>query len=463
MWILTVCAGMAQGDSTILTYREFIGFVWQQHPLARQAELQMDFADAALLSARGAFDPVLSSGWNEKYFDDKHYYRIFDAGFRIPTWYGLSVTGGYENTDGTYLNPENKTDQNGLWTLGVEANLLQGLLIDERRAALQQAKVYQQAAENERKIMLNELLFAASQAFLNWQAVYNTQGIIRESIQLAEEYLEATKQLHINGAKPAIDTLEAFLIVQDRLSRLQTNQVEFVKAKQQIENFLWFDQIPLELQETTQPAGIVENDFEAQVPPSLDQLILNHPEILEKEYKKTQYEIDQRLKRDKLKPKLKLKYNSLLATPDDGIAPNFYLSNYKWGFNFSMPILLRSERAAIENTGLKIREVEFSILDKQNSLKNKIEGNLESQLFLEAQVALQQQNVGNYGLLLEAERERFSYGESSVFLLNKREEKYLETRVKLVELTAKLQQAKLEYLFVTGTILDSIVGMDAND
>ncbi|MBK7410356.1 MAG: hypothetical protein IPJ40_21235 [Saprospirales bacterium] len=142
MWILTVCAGMAQGDSTILTYREFIGFVWQQHPLARQAELQMDFADAALLSARGAFDPVLSSGWNEKYFDDKHYYRIFDAGFRIPTWYGLSVTGGYENTDGTYLNPENKTDQNGLWTLGVEANLLQGLLIDERRAALQQAKKY---------------------------------------------------------------------------------------------------------------------------------------------------------------------------------------------------------------------------------------------------------------------------------------------------------------------------------
>ncbi|MBK7410358.1 MAG: hypothetical protein IPJ40_21245 [Saprospirales bacterium] len=58
-------------------------------------------------------------------------------------------------------------------------------------------------------------------------------------------------------------------------------------------------------------------------------------------------------------------------------------------------------------------------MDKQNSLKNKIEGNLESQLFLEAQVALQQQNVGNYGLLLEAERERFSYGESSVFLLNK--------------------------------------------
>ncbi|MBK7410357.1 MAG: hypothetical protein IPJ40_21240 [Saprospirales bacterium] len=171
--------------------------------------------------------------------------------------------------------------------------------------------------------MLNELLFAASQAFLNWQAVYNTQGIIRESIQLAEEYLEATKQLHINGAKPAIDTLEAFLIVQDRLSRLQTNQVEFVKAKQQIENFLWFDQIPLELQETTQPAGIVENDFEAQVPPSLDQLILNHPEILEKEYKKTQYEIDQRLKEINSSPNSSSNTTPLLATPDDGIAPNF--------------------------------------------------------------------------------------------------------------------------------------------
>ena len=442
---------MAQEDSTALRYREFMRFVLENHPVAGQAALQTEWAAAEMRAARGEFDPVLSSGWNEKYFDDKHYYRIFDAGFQIPAWFGLSVNGGYESADGLYLNPENKTDKNGLWTLGVEANLLQGLLIDQRRAALQQAKVFQQASENERIRILNELLFSASEAYVNWQSTFFIRGIILEGLDLAGDYLEATRQSFLNGDKPAIDTLEAYLIVQDRLLQYQANEIEVTKARQQLENFLWYDQVPLELQSTTVPEEMGNNPFEIPADPVLDLILANHPDLLEKEYKIARYSIEQRLKRDKLKPKLKLKYNPLIGTAESGVSPDYYsISNYKWGFQFSMPLFLRSERAAIQMADLKIREVEFELADKRNSLKNKIEANLQKQALLAEQVGLQQQNVTNYGVLLAAEEEKFSYGESSVFLLNKRQEKYLESSVKLVELTAKLQLARAEYLYVTG-------------
>ncbi|MFK7908179.1 MAG: TolC family protein [Chitinophagales bacterium] len=452
--LLFSLVGSAQNDSTILTYNEYIKNVLTHHPMAQRADLQTDFAEARWLSARGKFDPKLTSSWSEKNFDGKHYYKVFEAGFKIPTWYGLSVSGGYENTDGVFLNPENKTDKHGLWAAGIEANLLQGLLIDERRAALKQAEVYQKSAANERKIMLNQLLLAASQSYINWQLVFNNQIVIEGGIDLAEEYLEATRQLFRNGDKPAIDTLEAFLIVQDRLLRLQTNEIQLVTAKQQLENYLWYEQVPLELQSTTVPQDMSENNLDWIDYAPLTQMLDKHPDILEKELKRAQYGIEGRMKRDKLKPKLKLKYNPLLQTSENGIAPNYALSNYKWGFEFSMPLLMRSEKAAIAENQLKIREVEYDILDKRNTILNKVEANLAKQSLLQRQVNLQSQNVSNYKRLLDAERTKFDFGESSVFLLNKRQEKYLESSIKLTELIAKYQMANVEYLFFRGDFLD---------
>lgn len=453
-FLAAINSSFAQNDSIVLTYDGFIQNVLTHHPISQQTDLQSNFAEARWLSARGRFDTQLKSNWNEKQFDDKQYYQIFEAGFQIPTWYGLTLKGGYENTEGVFLNPENKTDKNGLWAVGIEANLLQGLLIDERRAALQQAEVFQRATENHRKLLLNDLLFDASAAYFNWQVAFFTQQIIEESLDLAEEYLEATRQLFLNGDKPAIDTLEAFLIVQDRLNLLQSNEINLVSAKQFLENYLWYDGIPVELQATTLPEDFNQTNIDLPIDVPLQQLIANHPEILEKELKVSQYEIEGRVKRDKLKPKLKVKYNPLLSTTENSISPNFSTSNFKWGFDFSMPLQRRSERAAIAENQLKIRETELSITDKRNVLQNKLDATLAKQNLLEQQVTLQTQNVGNYQTLLDAETTKFSFGESSVFLLNKRQEKFLDGNIKLLQLRAKLQMNKVEYLYFTGSILE---------
>ncbi len=455
----TMLVGYGQTDSNILYYQEYVQNVLDHHPIAQNADLQLDLGVAEYMAAKGQFDPQTSAKFDQKSFDDKRYYRHFMAKVKVPTKWGLELVGGYENTDGVFLNPENKTDEFGLWNLGIEANLLQGLLIDERRTALKQAEVFQRISQNEQQKMLNDLLYKASLTYLNWQEIYAAQNIIEQSIELAETYFENTKTSFLNGEKTAIDTLEAKIVVQDRKALLQKNQLTLVKVRQQLENFLWYDGLPLELKENVRPEEYVQTIFVSEETPSINQIgeqVNQHPDLLQKRNKLNYFELEQRLKREKVKPKLKLKYNPLLATSSEGLTPNFALSNYKWGIDFSFPLFLRSERAAVQQGEIKLANLNLEIANKQNELENKIEASLKQIEILEEQLNLQTQNVAAYQRLLEAENEKFLYGESSVFLLNKRQEKFIEGSLKMIELQIKQQKLRLQYWYESGQLVGRI-------
>jgi len=186
---------------------------------------------------------------------------------------------------------------------------------------------------------------------------------------------------------------------------------------------------------------------------SIETVLQTHPDILNKKNKQASYEIDQNLKKDKLKPKLKIKYNPLIATTENSLAFDYSTADYKWGINFSMPLLLRRERASIAQNQIKIKEMGLEIRDKQNALQNKIEGNLQIQQLLKEQLEIQGQNVVDYERLLNGEKEKFGFGESSVFLLNKRQEKFLESKIKLLKVLAKYHLTDIEYLFLTNQLL----------
>ena len=420
--------------------------------MSQKADLKLKLAEAELLGAKGILDPVVSSDWNQKNFDDKLYYRQFRAKLQLPTRLGIDVVGGYENTDGVFLNPEDNTDNFGLWNVGVEVNVLQGLIVNERRTAIQQAKVFQELALNEQQIILNDLVYNASSAYLIWQHYYYSEIVLRENISIASIYSDNTKQSFLSGEKTAMDTLEAYILYQDAISFLQKNELGLIKSRQQVENFLWFDEQPITLQQTTIPEDY-KNQFFATPTNLSDAGLANHPIILAALNKLSYYEIEQRLKREKLKPKLKLKYNPLLATSDNSVRPSFSLNDYKWGFDFSMPLLLRSERANVQRGEVKVEEIKLDIQNKRNELQNKIESSRQQRIVLQEQATLLDQNLENYKRLLDGENEKFNYGESSVFLLNKRQEKYIDGQLKIIEIYIKQQLELLNFLYYSNQLI----------
>lgn len=443
----------AQLDTSILTLGEYIENIRLFHPVAKKADLKLKLAAAELLSAKGNLDPTLSAGWDEKNFDEKRYFRQYNAKLKIPTVLGLDIVGGYENTEGNFLNPENNTDQFGLWHLGLELNVLQGLVFNERKIALQQARVFQSMSENERQIEINNLLYDATSTYLMWQQYYYYQTVLEENITIADNYYNNTRASFFGGEKTAMDTLEAFIMYQDALNLTQKNELDLVGAVQRVENYLWFKDFPIALQQNTKPEDYNNIANTTGLNLNVENAANNNPIILSYENKRSFFEIEQKMKRQKVLPKLKVKFNQLLATETASVLPTYALSNYKWGFDFAMPLLFRTERADIQKGQIKIDEISLDIQDKTNELQNKIEASVLQLAIIREQLALIEQKVVGYKLLLDGENEKFIFGESSVFLLNKRQEKYINESLKLIEYKIKLRKGLLSYLYYSNQLI----------
>ena len=53
----------------MMSLNEYLGFVKKHHPVARQAELTLNAAQAELMKARGGFDPKIEIDYNQKRFE----------------------------------------------------------------------------------------------------------------------------------------------------------------------------------------------------------------------------------------------------------------------------------------------------------------------------------------------------------------------------------------------------------
>ena len=68
------------------------------------------------------------------------------------------------------------------------------------------------------------------------------------------------------------------------------------------------------------------------------------------------------------------------------------------------------------------------------------------------QIAIYEQALSNYNRLFQGEKIRFEAGESTLFILNARENKVLEARQKLYELKTKWHKSYAGLLWAAGTL-----------
>ncbi len=160
---------------------------------------------------------------------------------------------------------------------------------------------------------------------------------------------------------------------------------------------------------------------------------------------------DEKWKREKLKPRLNANYN-LLSGSTGNVEDGFGTTNYKWGFDFYFPVLLRESRGDLELTRIKIAETKLEFNYKKQEFKNKALAVYQNIPLLEDQLQIASDNRNNYERLLDAERIKFFNGESTLFLVNQREIQYADAQTKVIDLQLKLEQTKNELLFLVGLI-----------
>ncbi len=441
-------------DPTLMDPEVYFNQVLANHPIASQARLLDAMSEAEVMAARGRFDPKIVANWDNKDFEDKNYYQYLHTEIKVPTRSPINGIASYNTSDGIFINPERTTPQAGLVEVGLEAQLGQGLFIDQRRADLAKAQLLIQANTITRRMILNDLLADATVAYWNWAESAANVAIYEEAILLAENRFEAVKQTYLNGDEPAIDTLEAFIRLEQRRIDRAKEVIKLRKAANFAWAFLWSeDGEPVFPDSSSMPSELSAIEIGIQFENGFwdSELIADHPALSLYDVKTEQAMVDRKWAREQLKPELNVKWLQQSLPPgNEAFAPT--LANHKFAVGFSLPVFLRKARASVQKADIKLETLNLQREGKRRELLAKAEALRAELNLLVTQIQRQNQIVIDYTRLYQAENIKFRIGESSLFKLQSRENSLIKARLDQAKLLASYPRVEIELLRTLGQV-----------
>lgn len=446
--------------SKVFSLEDLEEIVFLHHPIVKQAALLSEAAKASVLQSKGYFDPALKAAFNRKLFGHTEYYNNWHSELKVPLYLaGADFKVGYDRNVGVYTNPETHTSDAGLTSVGLSIPLGAGLLIDARRSTLWQAKAMVNYAEADKVKQINSVWFAAVKDYWNWYYAYREYMLVKEGVDLAQKRFQAVRNQTVLGDKPGLDSIEAGITVQDREIQLAKSVIEMQNSMLVLSNHLWNDNgAPLELPKDAIPQSI---PVELNLP---DRLLLDtllglaeraHPELVKLRAKGDQLDIERRYRAEQLKPKLNIS-GALLSRRNDfgSYVPDYYdfgWSNYKVGVDFAFPLFLRSERGKLKEVKFKQQQVDYDLQQSGREINNNITASYNSLTAYKSQLTVQVQSINNQQVLLTGELQKFDLGESTLFLINSRESKLIDMKIKREGIISGYQKKLAELYYKAGT------------
>lgn len=438
-----------------LSYNDFVSAIKVNFPLSKLADNIALQGTYQLNSARGNYDPTINAVHENKFYSGKNYFSVAHAEFKQPIFTNQYLVAGWDYGQGNFVDQSLATSNSGTPFVGIEASVLQGLLFDKRRAEVLKAKGYKEYLEAEKKQLVNQILYEASLHFTDFAFAEKELQLYQYFMKLASDRYKALIDLSNAGERPAVDTVEASLLFQGRLLEYQSASIDNQKALNKLMNFYWADNaVPKPLDtamiikdsievyyEQAKQLVVIELQSDSFSNPTIEKYIANQ-KILK---------VDKRLKAELIKPKLDVKYN-FLSPSSNPYSTDYSINNYKWGAKFSMPLFFRTSVNDFKISKLKLKNNELELLNKANELNLKLKTLKQVISMTARQVFAAEKNVAFSKQLLQAEKLKFENGESSLFLLNTRETKWMESELKLAEYRAKFLKLYFELIYIKGDV-----------
>ena len=408
------------------------------------------------MASKGVFDPIIQINSQEKTFDNKQYYKYNSTELKIPIWYGIDIKAGTENNYGDRIDPTLTKNKSAF--VGVSMDPFRGLLVDKRKSIINQANNIVELTKNEQLLIINDLMLDATTAYWNWVSAFYNNALLIKSVQSNKERYEVIKKSYQSGDRAPIDTTEALTQLQN-FEILQTQSaVELQKARFELSNFFWTEnKLPFELDETIQPVSNFEIDKIAKIEigdleDQINQAAQQHPKLKMTDAKLNYLDVEKRLKFVELFPSLKLNYNAL-----DNDLRNFSTTlntanNFKYGLSLSMPIFQRQARGEIAKTKNKIADLNLDRKYLTLEIENKVKSSFSDFHSLKQQIKTNELVLNANKLLFDTENNKFQMGESSLFLINNRELKFIETEQKQIALKSKFYLSIYKNLWSMGKL-----------
>lgn len=448
--------GNAHAQEKSLSIENTLDIVRNYHPVIKQSFLQNEMAKNELRASRGIFDPSIQINTNEKTYDNKLYYKYNTSELKIPLWYGIDIKAGTENNIGERIDPTLTRNKSAF--VGVSMDPFRGILVDKRNAVIKQAKNFVDLTKNEQLLVVNDVLLEATSAYWNWVNAYYINTILTKSVQNNKERYEVIKKSFVSGDRAPIDTTEALTQLQT-FEMMQTQAAaDLQKARLELSNYFWtVTGIPYELEEGIIPSENFDlnaiNSIElGRLEEMVNQAMQVHPKLKMINAKSTILDIEKRLKTIELFPSLKLNYNALENNLSNVSTTINTANNVKYGLSLSMPLFQRQARGDLAKTRNKMEELKWDRKYISLEIENKVRTSFVEFYAFKQQIKTNEAILKANKLLFDTENTKFQMGESSLFLINSRELKFIETEQKHIALKTKFYLSIYKNLWAMGSL-----------
>ncbi len=448
--LITILFPCFIGATDTLTLVEFQDIVVANHPLIKSANLYEEVAESYLIKGRGALDSKFYTDFDGKQFKDINYFRRWNSELKIPTKYPVDFALGYENNTGEFINNDNSVPSNGLLYGTISISVLRGLLFDEQRFALKESELLADKSQIEKELIVRNIIIQSLNAYVDWSATHGRMEIVNAFLDRVLERHNFIKQLYENGDKPAIDTIESRINLNTASKAKIAVAEELLMKRQKLNMFLWDN--------SGEPVVLLEGIVPQKIAVVTDELFAESFQVSQNWHtdpiiRKKQNEIDQinlenRLEQEQLKPQLDIKLNTIHNLGDAELAYSYTIQDYKLGASLAVPITNRKSRGQIK---LNETIIDQNKLDKeyyQYELQNMYDMLSRAQILNQEALIISEEKVENSEQLYSAERLKFDLGESSVFLLNSRERKLLESETEYIKTLKALSLIYTELYFL---------------
>ncbi len=440
------CPGYA---FSTLTLKDVLSSTQKHFPLIAAAEQSIIMAHGQLQIAKGAFDPAIhsqlrgtpSGGYENVYDDNTVSQPLPFANSEVYARYRIG-RGDWPSYYQNYL-----TNDNGEFDLGVAFSLLRDFSIDPRRAGLQTAKLnVLLQTEKTRRIKIDTYR-EAGMAYWRWVAAAKKMQLIRRLLHLAQLRQKALIRSHRLGDAAQIEVVENQRFILQRSASLIEAKLIYKQATEFLSLYYRnkkghpliarINQVPKQL-----PIILKNKDLNAQQQQLFKLMMKHNPALSVLKHKTDIQIIHYKLARNELLPKLDATASTEQQYGDDG-DPLLTRRAYNLGLKFSVDF----PRNIAKGRTLKARAKIFALQQQLTFAKQQLKVEFVNE-FNQLENDRQQVEILNNELKLAKKIERaevvkFKEGDSSLFLVNQREQTTFTTQLDALDATITYYLSRL--------------------
>ena len=440
--------GSEAGPGAPLALEEVLRSVSTQYPPYLAALIERDIAEGRLRGAKGAFD---LGTFARVFGNPRGYYEstTLETGVEqfLGIW-GATVFGSYRLTGGDTLPDyySQRTEGGGEARLGFRLPLLQDGSIDSRRAAVLRARLDKELADPAIRRQQLDFVRAGAVAYHGWLGAGLRLRVAEEILALARDRQDAIRrQIERGLSAPIVATENQQLVVSRELGVVRARR-RFEAASLALSMFVrdtrdrpvvpGRERLPDGWPEPALPEPVPEDD-------SWRSASERRPEVRQLEMARERSQVDLRLARNALLPRL-----DAGAEASQGLGDEKYKDKgefeLKLGLEFRMPLQRSQARGSVQEAQGRLEQWDRQLGFARDRVMAEISNAHQAWVAAFEQVERARLNAELARALQEVERDRFTQGASDLLALQIREQAAFQARMEELEAIEQYYVAKAD-------------------